>query len=206
MTLLERIFSPRWFMPTAIVLVRTFVSLFYGLSRRGLENVPLTGPLVVACNHISSWDPPVVGVAINRKLEFMAKRELFEKPFPAAALRGLRAFPIDRQSTDLGAIKEALRRLAQGRAIGVFIEGSRHAAAGTAFDGAAYLAARSGAKLLPAAIWREGRKFVVQFGEPIETTDSGRAQISSLTSALAAEIRSLLPDDGVNVSETPSHT
>lgn len=206
MTLLERIFSPRWLMPTAIVLVRAFVSLFFGLSRRGLENVPLTGPLVVACNHVSSWDPPVVGVAINRKLEFMAKRELFEKPFPAAILRGLRAFPIDRQSTDLGAIKEALRRLAQGRAVGVFIEGTRNAAAGTAFDGAAYLAARSGAKLLPAAIWREGRSFVVRFGEPIETSGADRAAISSLTSALAAEIRSLLPKDGASTSETPSHT
>lgn len=193
-------------MPTAIVLVRAFVSLFYGLARRGLQNVPQTGPLVVACNHVSSWDPPVVGVAINRKLEFMAKRELFEKPLPAAALRGLRAFPIDRQSTDLGAIKEALRRLGQGRAIGVFIEGTRNAAAGTAFDGAAYLAARSGARLLPAAIWREGRRFVVEFGEPIETKDVGRSEISSLTATLAAEIRALLPKDGVSMTETPSHT
>lgn len=206
MSLLERVFSPRWLMPTAIVVVRAFVSVFFGLSRRGLENVPRTGPLVVACNHVSAWDPPVVGVAINRKLEFMAKRELFEKPFLAAVLRGLRAFPIDRQGNDLGAIKEALRRLKRGRAIGVFIEGTRNAAEGTAFDGAAFLAARSGARLLPAAIWREGRRFVVRFGEPLEAASGDRSEISSLTASLAAEIAALLPPRSVAAPETPSAT
>lgn len=193
-------------MPTAIFLVRAFVSLFFGLSRRGLDNVPRQGPLVVACNHVSAWDPPVVGVAINRKLEFMAKRELFRKPFPAAILRGLRAFPVDRESNDLGAIKEALRRLQQGRAIGVFIEGTRNAAAGTAFDGAAFLAARSGARLLPAAIWREGRRFVVSFGLPLEASAADRSAVSALTAALAEEIGSLLPKPLPAASETPSHT
>lgn len=192
-TLLERIFSPRWFMPTAIVVVRTFLKMFTGLKVSGLENVPETGAAVVACNHVSSWDPPVVGVAINRKLEFMAKKELFEKPFVAAVLRGLRAFPVDRERNDIGAIKEALRRLDARRVIGIFIQGTRSEGDAAALDGAAYLAQRAGAVVVPAAIWREGRAFHVRFGKAITPTGTDRADMKRLTSRLEIEIRALVP-------------
>jgi 1-acyl-sn-glycerol-3-phosphate acyltransferase len=194
-TLLERIFAPRWFMPTAIVLVRTYLKVFTGLHVQGLENVPRTGSAVVACNHLSSWDPPVVGVAINRKLEFMAKKELFEKPFVAAVLRGLRAFPVDRQRNDIGAIKEALRRLKAGRVIGIFIQGTRNDGDAAALDGAAYLAQRAGAVVVPTAIWRQGRAFHVRFGEVITASGSDREDMKLLTSRLALEIKALVPDN-----------
>ncbi len=193
MTLLERIFSPRWFMPTAIVLVRTYLKLFTGLRVQGLENVPKSGAAVVACNHVSAWDPPVVGVAIDRKLEFMAKKELFERPFVAAVLRGLRAFPVDRERNDIGAIKEALRRLKAGRVIGIFIQGTRNEGDAAALDGAAYLAQRADAVVVPTAIWRQGRAFHVRFGEVISPSGSDREDMKLLTSRLAAEIKALVP-------------
>lgn len=193
MTLLERIFSPRWFMPTAIVVVRTYLRLFTGLEVHGIENVPKAGAAVVACNHVSSWDPPVVGVAINRKLEFMAKRELFEKPFIAAVLRGLRAFPVDRERNDIGAIKEALRRLGNGRVIGIFIQGTRNDGDAAALDGAAYLAQRAGAVVVPTAIWREGRAFHVKFGPVITPDGKDRDAMKQLTSRLESEIKALVP-------------
>lgn len=193
-TLLERIFSPRWFMPTAIVVVRTYLRIFMGLKVHGLENVPKSGAAVVACNHVSSWDPPVVGVAINRKLEFMAKKELFEKPFVAAILRGLRAFPVDRGRNDIGAIKEALRRLEAGRVLGIFIQGTRNEGDAAALDGAAYLAHRSGAVVVPTAIWREGRTFHVRFGEVIAPRGTQKADMKQLTSRLESEIKALVPE------------
>lgn len=181
-------------MPTAIIVVRTYLKIFTGLRVYGLENVPRTGAAVVACNHVSSWDPPVVGVAINRKLEFMAKKELFEKPLLAAVLRGLRAFPVDRQRNDIGAIKEALRRLKAGRVVGIFIQGTRNDGDAAALDGAAYLAQRAGSVVVPTAIWRQGRAFHVRFGEVISPSGSDREDMKQLTSRLALEIKALVPD------------
>jgi len=148
---------------------------------------------VVACNHVSSWDPPVVGVSIDRKLEFMAKKELFAKPLSAAIMRGLRAFPVDREGQDIGAIKEALRRLKAGRAIGIFVQGTRNAGDAAALDGASYLAQRAGVPLVPAAIWREGRAFHVAFGPPILPTGRTREDATALTQQVVQEIGAMIP-------------
>lgn len=192
-SLLERLLSPVWFMPFATVVVRAYARLFHGLRVTGLEHVPQGVGLVVACNHESAWDPPIVGVSINRKLEFMAKKELFRTPFGRALMRGLRAFPVDRQGQDIGAIKEALRRLEEGRAIGIFVQGTRSLGDAAALDGAAYLAQRAGVQLLPAAIWREGRSFRVAFGPALAATGKSRGDATALTGAVMREIEALLP-------------
>ena len=194
-TLLERLFSPRWFQRVAIIVFGAYARAFKGLRVFGADNVPRDGPLVVACNHFSSWDPPVVGVAIPRPLDFMAKVELFASPLGAAFMRGLGAFPVDRSRSDVGAIKEALRRLRSGRAIGVFIEGTRNAGEAEALDGAAYLALAAGAPVTPAAVWREGNAFRVAFGEPIPPSGKGREAASNLTAVTAGRIRDLLPEN-----------
>lgn len=192
MTPLERLFHPNWFMPFAIFMVRMVARLFYGLHVTGLQHVPKEGGAVVACNHVSTWDPPIVGVSINRKLEFMAKKELFQRPLVAAVLRGLRAFPVDRDRQDIGAIKEALRRLQAGRVIGIFVQGTRNQGDAEALDGASYLAQRAGVPLVPAAIWREGRAFHVAFGPALTPTGRSRDDARHLTAQVMAEIRSLL--------------
>jgi len=191
-SLLERLFSPRWFMPTATVLVRTFVRLVYGLRIDGRENVP-RGGAVVACNHFSAWDPPVVGVSYPGKLEFMAKKELFDKPFSRAVMRGLRAYPVDRERQDVGAIKESLRRLKADRAIGIFVQGTRSAGDAAALDGAAFLAQRARVPLIPAAIWRDGRRFHVRFGAPLQAGGSGRDDAKALTQEVMRKIDGLIP-------------
>lgn len=190
---LEWLLSPTWFMPFATFVVRAYATLFHGLRVSGLEHVPQGVGLVVACNHESSWDPPIVGVSINRKLEFMAKKELFAKPLSRAVMRGLRAFPVDRAGQDIGAIKEALRRLQAGRAIGIFVQGTRNAGDAAALDGAAFLAQRAGTPLLPAAIWREGRNFRVAFGPALAAAGTSRADATALTTRVMQEINALIP-------------
>ncbi len=197
-TLLERIFSPRYFQRLAYLVFGAYARLFRGLRVTGAELVPHEGPLVVACNHFSSWDPPIVGVASSRPLDFMAKVELFSTPLAAAFMRGLGAFPVDRSRSDVGAVKEALRRLRAGRAIGVFIQGTRNAGDAEALDGAAYLAVSAGAPLTPAAVWREGRSFRVAFGEPIVPAGKGREVARALTAETERRIASLLPRNGQN--------
>jgi 1-acyl-sn-glycerol-3-phosphate acyltransferase len=192
--LLDRLVRMKWFYVLAVVAFRAFTRLFFGLRIERSERVPRDGRgLVVACNHVSAWDPPVLGVCVPREIHFMAKKELFASPGGALLMHGLRAFPVDRSVNDVGAIKESLRKLQAGLAVGIFAQGTRNTGQKEALDGAAYLAQRAGVPLLPAAIWREGRRFHVGFGDPIEPTGKSREQARSMTLRLMRAVNEMLP-------------
>jgi 1-acyl-sn-glycerol-3-phosphate acyltransferase len=91
----------------------------------GLERLPTSGPILVAANHGSFWDPPVLGVALPRELHYMAKAELFEVPVFGSLIRSLNAVPIRRGVADLQGIARAREVLAGGGALLVFPEGGR---------------------------------------------------------------------------------
>lgn len=190
--MLTRLVQMDWFYWFAVVAFRSYARLFLGLKVTGVENVPASGGLVVACNHFSSFDPPVVGVSVPREIHFMAKRELFEKPGLRLLMLGLRTFPVNRSGSDTAAIRNGLRKLKSGLAIGIFIQGTRNAGDREALSGAAFLALRSGSALLPTAVWREGRRFRVHFGEPLQL---GGRELSpeEVTVELTAAINSHLP-------------
>lgn len=179
-----------WFARTLLLLV---VRLAFGLRVEGAERVPREGGVVVAGNHSTSWDPPVLGVAVPRAVSFMAKKELFERRWFALLLRNVLAFPVDRGRSDLGAVRNSLRLLAAGMAVGVFAQGTRNAGDAEALDGAAFLAARAGVPLQPAAVWREGRSFRVRFGEPIPPQGRGWEDVRRMTRELVVRINALLP-------------
>ncbi|MDI6791330.1 MAG: lysophospholipid acyltransferase family protein [bacterium] len=92
----------------------------------GYENIPLTGPVLIASNHLSNLDPPLLGVAVRgRALNCMAKAELFKfTPF-AWLLRALNVFPIKRGSPDRKAIRRAINLLKEGQGFFLFPEGTR---------------------------------------------------------------------------------
>lgn len=192
--LLVRLVEKPWFYWLARALFRAFALVYFRLSIEETDRVPRDGGLVLAVNHISGWDPPVVGSFVPREISFMAKKELFEKRATRWLMRGLHAFPVDRSRNDVSAVKEAIRRLRQGRAIGVFVQGTRTAdGAAEALDGAAFLAQRTGVPLQPAAIWREGRRFHVRFGEPFEVAGRGREAIREATLTTMARVNEMLP-------------
>ena len=194
MRLLDRLVRGKWFYVLAVVLFRAFTRLFYGLRVEDAHKVPKDGRgLVVACNHLSSWDPPVVGVSVPREIHFMAKKELFESSGGALLMHGLRAFPVDRAANDIGAIKEALRQLRKGLAIGIFAQGTRNSGDKEALDGAAYLAQRAGVPLQPAAVWRQGRAFRVRFGDPILPGGRTREDARRMTHELMERVNAMLP-------------
>jgi len=192
--LLDRLVRGKWFYVLAVVTFRAFTRLFHGLRVTDAEKVPRDGRgLVVACNHLSSWDPPVVGVSVPREIHFMAKKELFESAGGALLMHGLRAFPVDRAANDIGAIKDALRQLHGGLAIGIFVQGTRNSGDREALDGAAYLAQRAGVPLQPAAVWREGRRFHVRFGDPIQPQGRTREDARRMTRELMERVNAMLP-------------
>lgn len=82
----------------------------------GLENVPAAGGIIVAPNHISNLDPPVIGCALpdGRRIRFMAKIELFKHPVVRWVVTALGAFPVRRGMADRTAIRTALSLLEQG--------------------------------------------------------------------------------------------
>lgn len=99
--------------------------MFLRLKISGKDNVPKTGGFIVASNHVSYLDPVVVGCHCPRKLNYMARHDLFDIPLLGFILSHVDAFPVKRGSADLGAIRKALRRVEQGGGLLVFPEGRR---------------------------------------------------------------------------------
>jgi cytidylate kinase len=134
--------------------VAVFAKLFLKFHIEGLEHIPPKGPLIVACNHISFWDPPLVGSTFPRLLHFIAKRELFENKVFGAMLRGYNSIPIQRGPQGRAGLRGAADVLAQGGAVLIFPEGTRNKS-GTMLppkSGIAHLAATCRAPVVPARI------------------------------------------------------
>ena len=88
------------------------------LNVEGTENIPQAGPLVIASNHLSLLDPPVIGVAATRKVHFMAKQELFV-PILGDIYKALGAFPVRRGGADRAAIKHGIDILKDNKVLAI---------------------------------------------------------------------------------------
>jgi 1-acyl-sn-glycerol-3-phosphate acyltransferase len=152
---------------------RDVVRRLYSIEVVAAERMPASGGAIVVANHESIWDPFVLGVATEREIHYMAKRELFRMRPVAALLRSLNVFPVERGAGDRAAIGEAARRLERGELLGIFPQGtSRPELQKGWYRGAARLALVTGAPLVPVRLtgtrpppWRTRVRIVV--GEPI---------------------------------------
>jgi len=162
-------------------------------STLGSEKRTKSGGVIVASNHFSSLDPPMLGISVPREIHYMAKKELFENPWSRLLMLGLRAYPVDRARSDISAIKTSLRKLKARLAIGIFIQGTRNSGDAKALDGAAFIAQRAAVPVVPAAIWREGRRFFIRFGDAVWPQGLSREEASAFTQEIMARIRALLP-------------
>ena len=160
--------------------------IFGGMKVTGRENIPKSGPVILAPNHISHADPPAVACAANRDFLFMAKEELFRGLF-GRLIFSVGSFPVKRGSNDTESIRKAITLLERGSALVVFPEGSRGDGVkmGTLNKGVALLAKKTGAKIVPVGIngtqkllpkgsrKMKRAKTLVHFGEPFLFEDAG---------------------------------
>jgi 1-acyl-sn-glycerol-3-phosphate acyltransferase len=147
--------------------VRGVSRLYFGLELRGVEHIPARGPLVVVPNHQTFADPVLVTIPIRRRVYYMAWRRLFHIPVLGRMIRLLRAFPVQLDARDPGAVREARRLLVDEDAVVmIFPEGgrSKDGTVGHFHLGAFRLAASLGVPALPVTIagghesWPPGRR------------------------------------------------
>ena len=150
----------RTFQALAIPIVNVYDHLKYNYHVIGREKVPDGGCVLVA-NHTQWADPVLVGTALGNQypLVAMAKKELFQIKLLGPLISALGAFPVDRGTADIGAIKTSLKAVKEGKKLLIFPEGgTKHKAGDEAKVGAAMIAARTGAPIVPIYI-SENKKF-----------------------------------------------
>ena len=163
----------RLFRRTVILLGR----VLFGFTVHGAEKVPKEGPLIIASNHRRYADPVLVSMAVPRRIQWMAKKELFISPFDRLFFF-IGAFPIDRQRGARAALKTSLDLLAANWALGIFPEGTRRKSydpADAPKSGIAMISARSNAPILPVFVGPvpnplqrvKNSKLEVYVGDPI---------------------------------------
>lgn len=165
---------------------RIVYALVWRCAVYGREHVPATGPVLLACNHASFADPPLVGSSLDRPLYFMAKEELFRFPLFGAVLRGVHAFPVRRARGDVGAFRTAQRLLGAGAALILFPEGRRRrdGVLGPPKAGVGWLAIQSRAPVVPVYVHNTHRmarfpSVAVRFGPPLTVEPGESADVFS---------------------------
>ncbi|MGQ0571675.1 MAG: lysophospholipid acyltransferase family protein [Armatimonadota bacterium] len=180
-------------------IVRALLRVLFRFRVEGIEYYP-AGPAVIVANHPSALDPLFVAAAVPERVLFLAAREYFSMPFVGWALRTHGCIPVRRGEIDTAAIRDAQRALAAGRKIAMFPEGHISPHPAEAQRGAALLAARARASLLPIATIGTGRVFplgarwprlarvTVRIGRPLPPPSANRTDQESATAAAMAWI------------------
>ena len=196
------------------LLVHAINRTYWRVEVDGADNVPATGPVILAPVHRSFMDFFVVAEVTKRKIFYMTKEEMWKSPLLGSFLDSVGAFPVHRDGADRLALERAQDVLERGDVVILFPEGTRRAGPviQDLHEGAAFLAARTGAPIVPigiggtAAAMPKGSKFVrpvkvhIVVGPPIAAPERSargrvpRTQVHALTEQLGLELQSLYDD------------
>ncbi|HXD01423.1 MAG TPA: lysophospholipid acyltransferase family protein [Verrucomicrobiae bacterium] len=173
------------------------------------ERVPLTGPVVLASNHQSFLDPPLVGSGVKRDINYMARKSLFNNPIAAWALHAVNAVPVDRDGGGAAGLKAILDRLKAGGGIVLFPEGTRSKDGNLqpARSGIGLVVAKSTAPVVPIRVfgtfdaqWKRLKllrppRVAIKYGRPLlfeklraEAKDCSKIRLKEIYQEIADEI------------------
>ena len=151
------------------------LKIFWRMEIIGIENLPQSGGLIIASNHVSYLDPAVLAASSNRKIYFITKKEVFKNGFVSFILKNLNAISVDRKNADILAFKKAINILREEKVLGIFPEGTR-SSNGELQElklGAIKIAMKTGIPILPVGIigthkiYPRGIKFPILFKHKI---------------------------------------
>lgn len=159
---------------------RAIIRTWWDLEVHGADNVPRSGPVVMAANHVGWLDGPMLAICAPRPVHALTKMEMFSHGM-GAFLVAVGQIPLDRFHVDVSAIRVAVKSLEDGLCVGVFPEGTRGAGdMASPRAGAAYLSMVTGAPVVPVAFLGtrvpgtdrtlppRGTRLAMSFGEPID--------------------------------------
>jgi 1-acyl-sn-glycerol-3-phosphate acyltransferase len=180
-------------------------TVFFDLKVYGVENVPNTGGVLLLSNHLSFLDPACIGVQIRRPASYLAKSELFDVPVFGRVIPRLNAFPVRQGAGDIGAVRETIKRLKEGRVLTVFPEGARslNGELQPLQGGFTLIVRKAGVPIVPVGIdgsyqaWRRGAALPkcapvrVKFGPPLHVQEMKPAEI---VTTVETALRGLIAD------------
>jgi 1-acyl-sn-glycerol-3-phosphate acyltransferase len=138
----------------------------------GRENIPAEGGVILCGNHISYHDPIALGIVSSRDLNYLAKKELFRRRFVNWVLTKMKAIPVDRENVGMDSLKQVVKALKAGEAVGIFMQGGRRSEVDAADykAGVALFAIKGKAPVVPIhinATYKLFSKVIINVGEPI---------------------------------------
>ncbi|HUZ43043.1 MAG TPA: lysophospholipid acyltransferase family protein [Acidimicrobiales bacterium] len=190
------------------LLVAVLCRLLFRLTVEGQENLPASGAYVVAPVHRSNLDTLYVGGISRRRLRFMGKDSLWKNPVTAFVFSALGGFPVHRGSADREALRRCMEVIQEGEPLVLFPEGTRQSGpvVESLFEGAAYVASRTGVPIVPVGIggseraMPKGSKLIYPvkvhliIGKPIHPPTGDRVPrraVHDMTAALHQELQIL---------------
>jgi 1-acyl-sn-glycerol-3-phosphate acyltransferase len=199
----QRSFGKRLWYDFTWLLCRILGVAFFRIRVRGREQVPAQGGALILSNHQSHMDPVLIGLACDRRLNFLARQSLFRFSLLRRLIESLDAIPIDREGVGLAGLKETLRRLRRGEIVLIFPEGTRTLDGEVASlkPGFCALARRADVPLVPVAIagafaalprWRtipHPTPIHVEFGKPLTPAEIENLDDVRLVAEVEARIR-----------------
>lgn len=196
------------------VILYPFYKLLYRFKVKNRDAIPAEGGVILASNHMSFADPVLLGLALKRRLYFMAKSELFRNKFAAAVIRALGAFPVERGAGDGKAIKTGMDILSEGNVMTIFLEGGRTKTGELMRprSGCALVAQQTQLPVVPCCITKKNfnHKFsrtTIHFGDPLSpqqlglTPDGGRRELKNASTMIMDEIRRMREEDAKEYQE-----
>lgn len=197
--------TPPFLYHTIRIITIALLSVVARIRLRGRYNIPASGAFIIAANHLSWTDIPLVPLFLRRKVVYMAKEEYFSSRL-RWLVRFLGAFPVKRGEGDRQALRTAEEQLKKGNILIIFPEGTRSKTRtlAKAHAGMGMIALRTGVPVVPVAIWgSEGvlKKFAprvtISYGEPIVLKPKGtkitREDIDNATNEVMVHIAEMLP-------------
>lgn len=169
-----------------VFIISIFARLLFRLKVSGIENIPLSGGVIIASNHCSYLDIPLLSYGLNRHANFIGKKQLFTIPVLGTLLRLLGAIPIDRENVDRSALREIMKKLKSGNIVVIYPEGTRSpdGRLQPGKPGVGFIVRMSGMKVVPTAMlgtdkaMPSGRWFIrphpvtIRFGAPLDFSEN----------------------------------